>query len=411
MSAFFKSKIQEFSFIVIILFAFIAFYIETDIYTPSFPQMMNYFGTNEDTIQMLLSMNFLGLCLSCLFFGPASDAYGRKPILCIGLSIFMLGSVGCAMTHSLNWMIAFRFLQGIGCGSITSAGLTLFFDVYPPSQSSRLVSMCNGTVGGMMALAPMLGNWISLSVGWRANFYLIAVLATLSCLSIWFFIKETLPIDKRVKLSLPNVLKSYYSILKNFPFMAHTFIWCLAFSMVIVFIANLSLIFVDYLEVPKEVFGYYQTAIMGVFFVGSMSGAYLIKKTGMISTKALGSMLYILGVVLLAVLSFLTISSPLLVIVAMSTASFGCALAVTIYFTYSMTHLGDGLKGSAMSLTQSLRLFLSSGLVWVAARGFDVTIRPMSILAIVCTAISLLLYAALHVRKQHLSLDTQAEKE
>lgn len=120
MSAFFKNKTQEVSFIGIILLTFIAFYIETDIYTPSFPQMMSHFGTNEDTIQMLLSMNFLGLCLSCLFLGPASDAYGRKPILCSGLSIFMLGSIGCAVTDSLNWMIAFRFLQGVGCGSITS---------------------------------------------------------------------------------------------------------------------------------------------------------------------------------------------------------------------------------------------------------------------------------------------------
>lgn len=280
MSSFFRNKFQEISFIGIILFAFIAFYIETDIYTPSFPQMINYFGTNEDTIQMLLSMNFLGLCLSCLFFGPASDAYGRKPILCSGLFIFMLGSVGCAVTDSLSWMIAFRFFQGLGCGSIASAGLTLFFDVYPSDQSSRLVSVCNGTIGGMMALAPMLGNWISLYVGWRVNFYLIALLAILAFLSVWFFIKETLPVEGRTKFSLSTILKNYSALLTNFPFMAHTLIWCLAFSMVIVFISNLSLIFVDHLQVSKEIFGYYQTAIMGAFFVGSMGGASLIKKSG-----------------------------------------------------------------------------------------------------------------------------------
>lgn len=399
----FKTKFQEISFIGIILFAFIAFYIETDIYTPSFPQIMTYFGTNEDTIQMLLSMNFLGLCLSCLFFGPASDAYGRKPILCCGLSIFMLGSIGCAFTYTLNWMILFRFLQGVGCGSITSAGLTLFFDVYPSDKSSRLVSICNGTIGGMMALAPMIGNWISLHMGWRANFYLIALLATLSCLSIWIFIKETLPIEKRTKFSLPSVLKNYCMILTNFPFMAHTLIWCLGFSLVIVFIANLSLIFIDYLQVPKEDFGYYQTAIMGAFFVGSMGGAYLIKKIGMVYTKVIGSLCYIAGVGLLCMLTFAGMDTPVFLILSMSIASFGSALAMTIYFTYSMVHLGDNLKGSAMSLTQSLRLLLSSGLVWMAATCFDGTTRPMSLLAIGCTGICGLLYAALYIRKQHLS--------
>lgn len=411
MSSFFKNKAQEISFIGIILFSFIAFYIETDIYTPSFPQIMSFFKTNEDTIQRLLSMNFLGLCLSCLFFGPASDSYGRKPILCIGLCIFMLGSVGCAFTQSLNWMILCRFLQGVGCGSIASAGLTLFFDVYPPDRSSRLVSICNGTIGGMMALAPMIGNWITLHMGWRVNFYLIAILATVSYLSTWIFIKETLPADKRTKFSLPSILKNYCSILRNFPFMAHTFIWCLAFSIVIVFIANLSLIFVDYLKVPKEVFGFYQTAIMGMFFLGSMSGAYFIKKIGMIPTKVIGSITYVVGVIFLVLLSFSASSSPLLVIISMSIASLGSALAMTIYFTYSMTYVSSSLKGSSMSFTQSLRLFLSAGLVWLGGKWFNGSTAPISVLATICTSVCVVLYVVLFLKKQHLSQSTPIPEE
>lgn len=406
MTPFFKNKYQEASFLAIILLAFITFYIETDIYTPSFPQMMDHFGTNEDSIQLLLSMNFLGLCLSCLFFGPASDAYGRKPILNSGLAIFMLSSIGCAVTNSLEWMIAFRFVQGVGCGAIVGAGLTLFFDIYPAEKSSRLVSICNGTIGGMMALAPMLGNWIALNMGWRTNFYLIAALAVVSFICIWAFIKETLPVEKRTKLDPRSIVKNYFSILTNFPFMAHTLIWCLAFSMVIVFIANLSLIFIDYLKVPKEIFGYYQAAIMGTFFVGSMGGAYTIKRLGMLPTKIIGSLAYIAGILMLAILTFADVDSPLLLILAMSLASFGGALAMTIYFAYSVTHLEDHLKGAAMSLTQSLRLMLSSALVWMVASGFDGTTKPMSLLALTCVGVCLGLYAVLYQRKQHLSETT-----
>ena len=298
-SNYFKNTCQEVLFIGSVLLSFIAFSIETDIYAPSFPQMMSYFGASEEKIQMLLSMNFLGLCFSCLFFGPASDAFGRKPILCTGLSIFMLASIGCAVGNSLNWMILFRFLQGIGCGAIVAAGLSLFFDVYSPATSSRLVSICNGAVGGMMALAPMLGNWISLHMGWRANFYVIAFLATLSCFSTWFCIKETLPVAKRNSFTLLRIVKNYGSLLTNVPFMSHTLIWCLGFSIIVVFIANLSLIFVDYLQVPKEVFGYYQSAIMGAYFLGSMGGSYLLKKKGMGTTRAIGDIAYFGGIVFL----------------------------------------------------------------------------------------------------------------
>lgn len=396
MNPFFKSKFQEVLFLGITLLAFISFYIETDIYTPSFPQMVTYFGTNEDSIQLLLSMNFLGLCLSSLFFGPASDAFGRKKILCTGLSLFMISSIGCALVDTLQWMVFFRFLQGIGCGAIVSAGLTTIFDIYPPEKSSRLVSICNGTIGGMMALAPMLGNWISLHLGWRMNFYLIAFLATVTFFSTLLLTKETLPPEKRTRFHFPNVLQNYRAILTNFPFMGHTLIWCLMFSLVIVFIANLSLLFVDHLSVPKEIFGYYQAAIMSTFFIGSMTGAYLIKKWGLLATKGFGSFLYLGGIAALVCLTYIGSQSPFGLIIAMSTASLGSALAITIYFTYSMTYVADHLKGSAMSLTQCLRMLLSSGLVYLAATAFDGTTYPIALLSILCVATCLALYALLY---------------
>lgn len=388
--------------------ALVAFYIETDIYTPSFPALVDYFATSEDAIQLLLSVNFLGLCASSLFFGPASDAYGRKPILCIGLFIFMTSSVGCALTDSFEWMVFCRLLQGLGCGSIVSAGLAMFFDVFQPEKSARLVSICNGTLGGLMALAPILGNWISLKLGWRANFYLIASLASLSFFCYVLYMKETLPSEKRTPLSFKMVLKNYWQLLGNFPFMAHNLIWCVMFSVVLVFIANLSLIFVDYLHVSKEDFGYYQAGIMGAFFLGSISGAHFIKKIGMYNTKMMGNMLFLVGIAILALLSVFNIESPLALIVAMSIASLGCALAVTISFTYGMSFVDSSLNGSAMSLTQSIRLLFSSIMIWIAAVNFDGSTQPMSLLAVVSTAVCFILYVFLHKRKMHVIVEANS---
>src|SRR5262249_36061143 len=151
---------------------------------------------------------------------------------------------------TLSWMIAWRFLQGLGCGAIVSAGLASIFDIYPPDKSARLVSVLNGTLGGLMALAPMLGNWIGLQYGWRANFSLIALLSTLSFFLTLIFTKETHAQDKRATFNLRAIFKNYAELLTNFTFMAHSLIWCLGFGMVMVFISNLSLIFVDYLQVP-----------------------------------------------------------------------------------------------------------------------------------------------------------------
>jgi len=175
------------------------------------------------------------------------------------------------------------------------------------------------------------------------------------------------------------------------------------FSVVIIFIANLSLIFVDHLRVPQETFGYYQTSIMGAFFGGSMSGAFFIKHLGLKTTKILGSLIFITSVAGLFLLSLLENRSPVLLIAAMSLASLGSALSITIYFTYSMTHIGEHLKGSAMSLTQSLRLLISSGLVWIAASQFDGTTFPISLCALSCTVVCLALYGILYRKNLHLA--------
>jgi DHA1 family bicyclomycin/chloramphenicol resistance-like MFS transporter len=123
----------------------------------------------------------------------------------------------------------------------------------------------------------------------------------------------------------------------------------------------------------------------------------------MVPTKVVGSLTYIAGIGMLAVLTFLGANSPLMLIIAMSLGSIGSALAMTIYFSYSMAYIGGHLKGYAMSLTQSVRMFLSSGLVWLAAHKFDGSTGPMTVLALACIAICGTFYVVLYRRKQHLA--------
>src|SRR5438105_4249934 len=88
-----------------IVLAFTAFCVETDIYTPSFPDMVTYFSTSESHIQHILTANFIGLFLSTLIFGPLSDAYGRKRLLSSGLVIFAIRSVVCMTVSSIDQLI------------------------------------------------------------------------------------------------------------------------------------------------------------------------------------------------------------------------------------------------------------------------------------------------------------------
>jgi len=127
---------------------------------------------------------------------------------------------------------------------------------------------------------------------------------------------------------------------------------------------------------------------------------------GMLSTKVLGNISFLVGTTLLSTLAFSGFNAPVLIIVAMSLASLGSALSSAIYFGYSMTYIDEKLKGSAIALSQSIRLLLTSSLVWAAAKNFNGSIQPLTLLCIGCAAICSLLYVVLYVRKEHTSAPT-----
>src|SRR5579885_3668479 len=83
---------RELKYLLLIIVIFIAACIETDIYLPAFPDMMAFFSVSEETIQSLLTWNFIGICLSGPFYGPLSDAIGRKKPLIAALGLFLAGS-------------------------------------------------------------------------------------------------------------------------------------------------------------------------------------------------------------------------------------------------------------------------------------------------------------------------------
>ena len=100
---------QESRFLLLTITIFIAACLETDIYLPAFPDMMIYYDTTEEMIQRLLGWNFLGICLSGPFYGPISDAIGRRWPTLVALGFFVLGSLLTLFADTFSWML---FCQG-----------------------------------------------------------------------------------------------------------------------------------------------------------------------------------------------------------------------------------------------------------------------------------------------------------
>ena len=181
-------------FLPLIILSIVACCIEIDISVPSFPDMAHYFNVSGDIIQMTIAYNLLGFGLGALAYGPLSDSYGRRPIMLWGNGILLIGAMGCVIAPSIPFLLATRFLQGIGAAASAVVAFAMIADVYPGKEkSAALLGIMNAVFTGIMAFAPLLGGFINEAISWRGNYGVVALI----CLVSWIFLVFTLPETKK----------------------------------------------------------------------------------------------------------------------------------------------------------------------------------------------------------------------
>ncbi len=246
------SKTAGLSF-VIILSALMAFTsLSTDIYLPAMPLMaLDLHGNAELTITGFL----MGFCVAQLIWGPLSDHFGRRLPLFIGMALFMIGSVGCALSTDISQIVFWRVFQALGACTGPMLARAMIRDLFSRTRAAQMLS----TLMIIMAIAPiagpLLGGQMIKITSWHAIFWLLAVIGGLMFVSL-FWLPETLPQEKRVKASLPSAFRNYYALLTNTTFMRFTL--CLTFYYVAAyaFITGSPFVYITYFGVEPQHYGW-----------------------------------------------------------------------------------------------------------------------------------------------------------
>ena len=198
-----------------------------DMYLPALPQMANEFGVSTQMIANTLPAYFLGLAIGQLIYGPVSDRIGRKPPLYFGLSLYVIASLACAFTTNEWALIAARIFQALGgCVGVVIARAAIR-DRLDMQGSAQAFSSMMIVMGLAPILAPMFGAWILTFFTWQAIFLTLAMIGVICWLCIHFFFKESLAIERRLKLSTYQVTTLYAAILKDDSFRLPMFAGCL----------------------------------------------------------------------------------------------------------------------------------------------------------------------------------------
>ena len=228
-----------------------------DMYLPSFPAIAGELGVRVPDVQRTLASYFVGLAIGQLFYGPASDRWGRKVPLYVGLASFGLTSVGCAFAHSLNALVALRFLQGLGgCAEMVIAR-AIVRDRFAPRDAVRVFSGLVLVMGVAPIVAPLMGGWIVTHTSWRGIFWLLAIVAVLTIGIVAICLPESLPRQRRLRESPAGIARIYLSLLRDAPFMAFALVTGLISAALFAYVGSSPVVFIETFGISPKVFGWF----------------------------------------------------------------------------------------------------------------------------------------------------------
>ncbi|MFS4481414.1 multidrug effflux MFS transporter [Hyunsoonleella sp. 2307UL5-6] len=199
--------------------------ISIDALLPALPEIGNHLNVvNKSDNQLLITMIFLGIGFGQLIFGPLSDSFGRKPIVYIGFTLFIIASIICVTTKNFEVMLVGRILQGVGLSSPRSIALSMIRDMFSGDQMAKVMSMIVMFFILVPVVAPTIGQWIITLFNWQFVFYFNLIFGIVIMLWFWIRQPETLPREKRIKFSPLLFINGTKEFIKHKEAVAFTFV-------------------------------------------------------------------------------------------------------------------------------------------------------------------------------------------
>ncbi len=347
-----------------------------DMYLPALPEIGRALNTDAASVQASLLAFFAAIAVFQLIYGPISDMVGRKAPLYFGLTLFVIGTIGCALAPNIETLIAFRFLQGIGACANMMMPRAIMRDLYTGNQAARLMSLLMLVFSVSPILAPLFGSFLVEALGWRSVFWAILGIGIAGFVLVAFFLPETLPREKRQRTGWATVGRSYWVLLRDARFMGLSLIAGFGIAGFFTFLVNSPFVFQGHYGLSPTMYSI-AFSINAVAFIGvAQANGWLAERFGQERLVLGAASLFALLTVALFALQLAGVGN-MYVMIVMLFIGFG-ALGLVIPST-SVLALDDhgAIAGSAAALSGTLQLVVAALLVPVVAIFFDGSPTPM----------------------------------
>ena len=186
-----------------------------DMYLPAFPAMGAELHADASQQQATLAFFLFGMAIGQFLYGPASDRFGRRVPILVGITVYVAASIACALARDPDWLIAARFVQALGGCAGAVVARAVVRDLFDHTETARMLSLLTLIMGLAPILAPMSGAVVLAALGWRAIFWVLAVFGLLCGLAVFFRLGESRSEATAQQARSENPLQAYRVLISN----------------------------------------------------------------------------------------------------------------------------------------------------------------------------------------------------
>jgi DHA1 family bicyclomycin/chloramphenicol resistance-like MFS transporter len=364
-----------------------------DMYLPALPVVAADLGATAQATQATLTAYFIAFGVTQLVYGPLSDRFGRKPPLYVGVAIFLVGSIACALAPGIAALTAARFVQGLGAGTVMVVPRAIIRDLHTGPAATRLMAMIMLVISVSPMLAPLAGSGVMAVASWRAIFGVLAAAAVLSLLLTAFLLPETLPPERRAAIRPAALMAGFRRLLADPGFMGLTFVGGFGMASFFVFLASATFVYTGQFGLSPTGFSLAFALNAVGFFGASQLAASFGERFGMARVIRNAVAGFAAATLVLLVLTLAGLGS-LPVIIAMLFLGDAC-LGLVIPTTMVMARdPHPDIAGLASSLGGTLQMLAGGAMITLAGPFFDGTATPMVAAIATCGVLALATAAA-----------------
>lgn len=361
-----------------------------DMYLPGFPAMATDLGVSVDMISYSLASFFVGVCIGQLLCGPLLDRFGRKLPLIAGLLLYIIASVGCVLSNTIELLIVCRFFQALGGCVGMVAPRAVIRDIFPVEENARIFSLMILILGVSPIIAPTAGSYLIRYYGWHSVFMVLTIIGILVLLAVLFRLPESKQPDPSYSLKAKPILTNFYQVLKVPQFYTYSLMGAISSAGLFAYLSGSPFVFMKLFGTTEQQYGYIFAIIAAGLILCSQLNNFLLKKytSEQISIVTLGIQT-VVGLVLMAgtALGWLNLYST----VALMALFLSCqGFAFPNSSALAMAPFTNN-AGSASALMGAMQM--AFGALAAAAVGLcnPTTALPLTVIMASCTLIALLI--------------------